>query len=86
MPFAQAVLSAASVGISCGAGCGSAASAFLTTYVISEGKNMAASVRQVASFYLGKLLAVLLICAGGSLLGEAFISAESEFSRRSVRV
>ncbi|MBO4299641.1 MAG: hypothetical protein J5998_12685 [Clostridia bacterium] len=77
MPFAQALLSAASVGIGCGAGCGSAASAFLTTYVISEGKNMAASVRQVASFYLGKLLAVLLVCAGGSLLGEAFISAES---------
>ena len=72
MPFGQAVLSAVSVGIGCGAGCGSAASAFLTTYVVSEGLKWSSSMRQVLSFYLGKMVAVLLVCAAGSLIGQAF--------------
>ena len=76
MPFAEAALSAFSVGIGCGAGCGSAASAFLTTYIVSEGREMRASFRQVLSFYAGKMLAVLLVCAMGSLLGQAFITNE----------
>ena len=76
MHFGQAVLSAVSVGIGCGAGCGSAASAFLTTYVVSEGLKWSSSLRQVLSFYIGKLLAVLLICAAGSLIGQSFISYE----------
>ena len=76
MPFTQAVLSAASVGIGCGAGCGSAASAFLTTYVITEGKGVPSSLRQILSFYLGKVLAVLLVCLTGSLLGRSFIAAD----------
>ena len=79
MPFAQAVLSAASVGVGCGAGCGSAASAFLTTYVLSEGKGFRGSARQILSFYLGKMLAVLLVCVAGSAIGQAFISADSMF-------
>ena len=79
MPFAQAVLSAASVGIGCGAGCGSAASAFLTTYVLSEGKGFRGSVRQILSFYFGKMLAVLLVCVTGSAIGQAFISADGLF-------
>ena len=76
MPFGQAVLSAVSVGIGCGAGCGSAASAFLSTYVVSEGRKMSSSLRQILSFYLGKMLAVLLVCAAGSFLGQVFISVD----------
>ena len=76
MPFSQAVLSAVSVGIGCGAGCGSAASAFLTTYVVSEGLKWSSSLRQVLSFYLGKMVAVLLVCTAGSLIGQTFISSE----------
>ena len=79
MPFSQAVLSAVSVGIGCGAGCGSAASAFLTTYVISEGLKWSSSLRQVLSFYLGKMVAVLLVCTAGSLIGQTFISSEGTF-------
>ena len=79
MLFGQAVLSAVSVGIGCGAGCGSAASAFLTTYVVSEGLKWSSSMRQVLSFYLGKMIAVLLICTAGSLIGQAFISSEGIF-------
>ena len=40
MLLSQALTSAAAVGIGCGAGCGSSATAFLTTYVLSEGNNM----------------------------------------------
>ncbi|MBR6220285.1 MAG: hypothetical protein IKQ80_06970 [Clostridia bacterium] len=74
--FAQAIASAASVGLGCGAGCGSSASAFLSTYVLSEGRGMGFALRQVLSFYLGKLAAVLLVCLGGALAGRALIQSD----------
>ena len=74
--FAQAIASAASVGLGCGASCGSSASAFLSTYVLSEGRGMGFALRQVLSFYLGKLAAVLLVCLGGALVGRTFIQSD----------
>lgn len=74
--FAQAIASAASVGLGCGAGCGSSASAFLTTYVLSEGRGMGFAIRQVVSFYLGKLAAVLVVCLGGALVGQTLIQSD----------
>ncbi len=74
--FAQAIASAASVGLGCGAGCGSSASAFLSTYVLSEGRGMGFALRQVLSFYLGKLAAVLMVCLGGALAGQALIQSD----------
>lgn len=74
--FAQAIASAASVGLGCGAGCGSSASAFLSTYVLSEGRGMGFALRQVLSFYLGKLAAILLVCLGGALVGRALIQTD----------
>ena len=73
MLFSQAAASAATVGLGCGAGCGSSASAFLTTYVLSEGKNMRYALSQVAAFYIGKLLAVVAVCASGSVFGQSFV-------------
>jgi hypothetical protein len=75
--FAEAIASAASVGLGCGAGCGSSASAFLSTYVLSEGRGMRFALRQVLSFYAGKLAAVLLVCLGGALAGRALIQSDS---------
>ena len=75
--FAQAIASAASVGLGCGAGCGSSASAFLTTYVLSEGRGMRFALRQVLSFYVGKLAAVLLVCLGGALAGQVVMQSDS---------
>ena len=74
--FAQAIARAASVGLGCGAGCGSSASAFLGTYVLSEGRGMGFALRQVLSFYLGKLAAVLLVCLGGAMVGRALIQSD----------
>lgn len=73
--LSQAMASAATVGLGCGAGCGSSASAFLTTYVLSEGKNLRYALSQVAAFYLGKLLAVVTVCACGAAFGQVFIDA-----------
>ena len=74
--FAQAIASAASVGLGCGAGCGSSASAFLSTYVLSEGRGMGFALRQVLSFYLGKLAAVLVVCLGGAMVGQTLIQSD----------
>ena len=76
----QALTSAAAVGIGCGAGCGSSASAFLTTYVLSEGKNMRYAMSQVAAFYIGKMLAVAAVCTGGALLGKTLIAESGDLA------
>ena len=80
MLFSQAAASAATVGLGCGAGCGSSASAFLTTYVLSEGKNIHCALSQVAAFYIGKLLAIVTVCAAGSVFGHAFIDENGYFA------
>ena len=78
MLLSQALASAASVGVTCGAGCGSAAFGFLSSYILSRGKGWSSALRQTMSFFLGKLLAVLLVCAFSSALGTALIDAENE--------
>ncbi len=76
MLLSQALASAASVGVSCGAGCGSAAFGFLSSYILSCGKGWSSALRQTLSFFLGKLLAVLSVCVCSSILGTALIDAE----------
>ena len=80
MLLSQALTSAVAVGIGCGAGCGSSASAFLTTYVLSEGKNMRYAMSQVAAFYIGKMLAVAAVCTGGALLGKTLIAESGDLA------
>lgn len=81
MLLSQALLSASAVGLGCGAGCGSSAFAFLSAYILSEGKGLSAALRQAASFLLGKLLAVAGACVCSAILGRAFLSGESRLHR-----
>jgi hypothetical protein len=53
---------------------------FLTTYVLSEGKNMRYAMSQVAAFYIGKMLAVAAVCTGGALLGNTLITGNGELA------
>ena len=72
----QALLSSTAVGLGCGAGCGSAASAFLMTYILAEGRKITDAIRQVATFYFGKLLAVVLVCCACAYAGRTFIGED----------
>ena len=81
MLLSQALLSASAVGLGCGAGCGSSAFAFLSAYILSEGKGLSAALRQAASFLLGKLLAVAGVCVCSAILGRAFLGRESRLHR-----
>ena len=76
--FVSVALTAASIGIGCGTVCGSSASAFLSSYILTQGKGFKAALKYVLSFFLGKLLAVLAVCAAASAMGNVFIS-ESGF-------
>ena len=84
MLLSQALASVASVGVTCGAGCGSAAFGFLSSYILSRGKGWSGALRQTLSFFLGKLLAVMLACACSSLLGTALIGAENSLLHKAV--
>ena len=76
MLLSQALASASAVGVTCGAGCGSAAFGFLSSYILSRGKGWSSALHQTLSFLLGKLLAVISLCACSSLLGTVLIGAE----------
>ena len=73
MQLYQALLSSATIGLGCGAGCGSAASAFLMTYILAEGKKIPDTLKQILVFYFGKLLAVILVCSAGAFAGRILI-------------
>ena len=80
MLLSQALFSSAAIGLGCGAGCGSAASAFLMTYIMTEGKTIAYTLKQVAIFYLGKLLAVITLCISASAAGRVIIREDGSLA------
>ena len=65
----QGAATAASVGMGCGTCCGSGISLFLSGYLMTHAKNFRQSAKGFLSFYLGKLLAVVMICGAASLIG-----------------
>ena len=65
----QGAATATSVGMGCGTCCGSGISLFLSGYLMTHAKNFAQSARGFLSFYLGKIMAVMGICGGASLIG-----------------
>lgn len=72
----QGAAAAASVGMGCGTCCGSGMGVFLSGYLMTHAKNVGQSLRAFLSFYLGKLMAVMGLCGGASLLGSRLLDAE----------
>ena len=70
MLLSQALASAASVGVTCGAGCGSVAFGFLSSYILSRGRGWSSAFRQTLSFFLGKKLALHIGKSGVDLSDE----------------
>lgn len=71
-----AVMTAATVGLGCGACCSPAISVFLTSYVVSHGKGMGNGVMAFAGFFLGKICSVALLCIAAAGIGRPFIGAD----------
>lgn len=71
--FISVAMTAASVGLGCGSLCGSSASAFLSSYILTQANGVRAAFKYVSSFFLGKMAAVLAICVAASALGRVFI-------------
>ena len=65
----QSAATAASVGMGCGTCCGSGISVFLSGYLMTHAKNFRQSTKGFLSFYLGKLMAVMLICGTAAIVG-----------------
>ena len=65
----QGAATATSAGMGCGTCCGSGISVFLSGYLMTHAKNFSQSAKGFLSFYLGKIMAVMLICGAASLIG-----------------
>lgn len=65
---------AVSVGLGCGVCCSPVVSIFLSSYIITHSGGMKKSFRSFISFFLGKVLAVALLCGLAALIGSVFIS------------
>ena len=71
--LAQSAATAASVGMGCGTCCGSGMGVVLSGYLMTHAKNFAASLRGFLVFYLGKIMAVMVLCGAASLAGSRII-------------
>ena len=69
----ESLTAAASVGMGCGTCCGSGISTALYTYITTHVKNMKQTFRAFLDFFLGKFLAVILLCCVASVIGENII-------------
>lgn len=64
-----------SVGLGCGTCCSPAVSVFLSSYIITHAGGMKKSLLAFASFFIGKVIAVVLLCTLAALIGSQFIDA-----------
>ena len=71
-----ALAAAGSVGMGCGTCCGSAAGAFFSGYLMTHARSFRESFGGFLRFYLGKVLAVALICLASSLAGSRLLDEE----------
>ncbi len=72
----ESVTTAASVGMGCGTCCGSGVSAALYGYLTTHVRNMKESLRAFLDFFLGKALAVILLCCLAALLGRSVLDGD----------
>jgi len=66
---------ALSVGLSCGTCCSPAVSVFLSSYIITHAGGLKKSLLAFFSFFIGKVIAVVLLCGLAALIGSQFIDA-----------
>lgn len=69
----QGMTAAMTAGIGCGTCCSPSVSFFLSGYLMTHAGGMRQSVKAALSFYLGKMMAVVLACTSASLLGSRVI-------------
>lgn len=66
---------ALSVGLSCGTCCSPAVSVFLSSYIITHAGGLKKSLLAFSSFFIGKVIAVVLLCGLAAQIGSQFIDA-----------
>ena len=69
---------ALSVGLGCGTCCSPAVSVFLSSYIITHAGGMKKSLLAFFSFFIGKVIAVVLLCGLAALIGSQFIDAAGD--------
>lgn len=66
---------ALSVGLGCGTCCSPAVSVFLSSYIITHAGGLKKSLLGFFSFFIGKVIAVVVLCGLAALIGSQFIDA-----------
>ena len=74
----QSLTTALSTGLGCGTCCGSGVNAFLFGYLSTHSGSIKRSFRAFLSFYLGKILAVAMVCMACSILGQQLLDEEGK--------
>ncbi|RDU24998.1 hypothetical protein [Anaerosacchariphilus polymeriproducens] len=79
--FTSCLLSSIVMGLSCGSGCSPMISMFLTGYVVQAEGDSQKTGRVFVRFFMGKALAVLIVCLTASLVGEIFVNEGGYFGK-----
>ena len=72
----ESMTTALSVGMGCGTCCGTGISAALYGYLTTHARNVKQSLRAFLDFFLGKILAVVMLCVLASLLGQSVMGED----------
>lgn len=81
-----ALTTAVTVGLGCGTCCSPIISMFLSTYVISHADSVKKGVLSFASFFLGKLISVSLLCMMAAMISKQFISPDGYIGTFNLRL
>ncbi len=79
--FSAVILSTILMGLSCGTGCSPAIGALLSSYVLNLDGNTKKSVKTFILFFVGKMIAILLVCIISSLIGTMFVEEKGYFGK-----
>lgn len=81
-----ALTTAVTVGLGCGTCCSPIISMFLSTYVISHANSVKKGVLSFASFFLGKLISVSLLCVIAAVVSRQFIAPDGYIGSFNLRL
>lgn len=82
----ESVTTALSAGMGCGTCCGTGISAALYGYLTTHARDVKQSFRAFLDFFLGKMLAVVILCVCASLLGRSILGEDGRIFGISVSI
>ena len=82
----SSIVTALTIGLSCGSGCSPFISLFLSSYIISHSSGTKKAMTTFFSFFIGKVISVVLFCMIASCVGKCFVTENGYIGKINIRL